>query len=77
MSTSAYLPADQLRRALDLRDLADPGQGEHATQLLVSSAVSALHDAWGCTVRYVRNSPVVAVTALTEVPHSCYINFPR
>lgn len=61
MNHPAYLPAEQLQRALTLRDLTDPGHGEHAIQLLLTSVVSALEAAWDSTVRYVRNPPIVAV----------------
>lgn len=61
MSHADYLTSDQLCRALNLRDLTDPSQGEHAIQALLDSVVGALRSEWGCTVRYVRNSPVVPV----------------
>lgn len=61
MHTSQYLTSDQIQRALTLRDLTDPSQGEHAIQQLLALAVTALQDRWQCTVRYVRNPPVVAV----------------
>ncbi|GAA1490558.1 hypothetical protein [Brachybacterium sacelli] len=61
MPTSHYLTPDQIQRALALRDLTDPSQGEHAIQQLLTSVVSALQNRWHCTARYVRNPPVVAV----------------
>lgn len=61
MNRPTYLPAEQLQRALTLRDLTDPRHGEHAIQLLLASVVSTLEAAWGSTVRYVRNPPIVAV----------------
>ncbi|MBO1031763.1 hypothetical protein IPV09_10505 [Tessaracoccus sp. SD287] len=60
--SATYLTPDQIQRALALRDLTDPAQGEHAIQQLLTSCVSALQDRWQCTVRYVRNPPVVAVS---------------
>lgn len=59
--SATYLTPTQIQRALALRDLTDPAQGEHAIQQLLTSVVSALQDRWGCTVRHVRNPPVVAV----------------
>ncbi len=61
MSHSHYVTSEQLCRALNLRDLTDPAQGEHAVQSLLETVVSQLRRHWHCTVREVRNSPVVAV----------------
>ncbi len=61
MSHVDYLTSDQLCRALSLRDLTDPAQGEHAVQALLNTVVVALRTEWGSTVRYVRNSPIVSV----------------
>lgn len=61
MSSLDYLSPDELTRALTLRDLTDPAQGEHAVQLLLDAVVAALRDTWGSTVRCVRSSPVVPV----------------
>ncbi|MFE6995227.1 hypothetical protein ACFVAE_04665 [Microbacterium sp. NPDC057659] len=61
MSHDDYLTADQLCRALNLRDLTDPAQGAHALQSLLDSVVSALATAWESSVRLVRSSPVVPV----------------
>ncbi len=61
MSSTDHLTSDQLRRALDLRDLTDPAQGPHAIQTLLDGVVAAMHAAWGCTVRTVRNPPIVPV----------------
>ena len=57
----AVLSPEALDRALSLRDLTDPAQGPHAMQLLVSAAVRALADAWGCPVTVERARPVVTV----------------
>lgn len=59
--TSDYLTSDQLSRALNMRDLTDPAQGEHSVQAMLDAVVTALQTAWGSTVRYVRNSPIVPV----------------
>ena len=60
MAHAAYLTPDQLCRALALRDLTDPAQGEHAMQALLSAVVAPLERTWGSTVRYVRSSPIVS-----------------
>jgi len=61
MSTLNYLTPDQLSRALNMRDLTDPAQGEHAIQALLDAVVGALQTEWRSTVRHVRNSPLVPV----------------
>jgi len=50
-----------LDRALRVRDLTDPSQGEHAMQLLVRNIHDALAVRWGCRRRIHRASPLVAV----------------
>lgn len=61
MNDATYLTAAQVHRALGIRDLTDPAQGPHAMQTILTSLVESLRDRWGCTVRYVRNPPIVAV----------------
>lgn len=61
MDTRHYLSPEELQRALTLRDLTDPSQGEHAIQQLLTAVVSTLATHWQSTVRTVRNPPVVAV----------------
>lgn len=60
MSVHALEP-DALARALSVRDLTDPSQGDHAIQLLVQIAARTLSAAWGSDVRIVRSEPIVAV----------------
>jgi phenylalanyl-tRNA synthetase alpha chain len=60
-SSVSILSADELRRALSVRDLTDPASGPHAMQQLVSAALDALRAAWGCEVRVHRQSPVVSI----------------
>ncbi|RKH57998.1 PheS-related mystery ligase SrmL [Corallococcus llansteffanensis] len=57
----SILSAEELRRALSVRDLTDPTHGSHAMQQLVSAALDALRSAWGCEVRIHRQSPVVSI----------------
>ena len=62
MSSSVpYLSPAQLRTTLGIRDLADPGEGPHAIQILVDRAVEALSRAWSCEVRWCRGPKVVPV----------------
>lgn len=60
MSVSV-LDAEQVRRALAIRDLTDPKGGPHALQLLVDRAVSALSTTWAVPARLCRASPIVSV----------------
>src|SRR5262245_9894642 len=53
------LTAAQLAADLALRDLTDPGEGTHALQQLVTIAVDALVDRWGCPVRGCRGPRIV------------------
>jgi phenylalanyl-tRNA synthetase alpha chain len=55
------LSADDLRRALSLRDLTDEADGAHAMQRLVADATRALAGAWGVAVAVHRASPLVDV----------------
>lgn len=55
------ISADELRRALALRDLTEPAQGPHAMQQLLDAALGALRGAWGCQVIVRRAHPVVPV----------------
>jgi len=55
------LPLPEIISALSTRDLTDPSHGPHAMQQLVSSAVDALTDLWGCPARIIRTRPVVPV----------------
>ncbi len=53
--------ADEIRRALSVRDLTDPASGPHAMQKLVDLAVGALCAAWGSTLELHRAHPIVTV----------------
>jgi phenylalanyl-tRNA synthetase alpha chain len=56
------LSADDLQRALSLRDLTDPTAGPHAMQRLVADVVATLSTAWGSAAVVHRASPLVDVT---------------
>jgi phenylalanyl-tRNA synthetase alpha chain len=60
-SPTITLSPGQLAADLAVRDLTDPGQGGHATQLLVDAAAARLAAAWGCQVRRHRGPRVVPV----------------
>ncbi|AGC44660.1 phenylalanyl-tRNA synthetase subunit alpha [Myxococcus stipitatus DSM 14675] len=57
----SVLSAEELRRALAVRDLTDPASGPHALQQLVSAVLEALRSAWECDVVVHRRSPVVSI----------------
>ncbi|MEU7893727.1 hypothetical protein AB0B45_12765 [Nonomuraea sp. NPDC049152] len=59
--SSRALDADELARALTVRDLSDPAQGPHAIQLVVDTLVRALGASWRNDVRMVRAHPLVPV----------------
>jgi phenylalanyl-tRNA synthetase alpha chain len=60
-SSVPYLSPANLQAALGIRDLADPGEGPHAIQILTERAVEALSRAWPCEVRWCRGPKVVPV----------------
>ncbi|SFP77069.1 phenylalanyl-tRNA synthetase alpha chain [Geodermatophilus dictyosporus] len=58
---TTLLSAHDLEVALELRDLSDPAGGPHAMQLLLEDVLTALTDAWGCTLDLQRRRPLVSV----------------
>jgi phenylalanyl-tRNA synthetase alpha chain len=56
------LGADELRRALSIRDLCDPREGPHAMQLLVEHVTDALVTSWNAEKRIRRGSPIVSIS---------------
>src|SRR5687767_6701242 len=58
---SLLLSPDELARALNVRDLTDPTQGPHATQLVVGMLTEALQTSWRNEVRLIRAHPLVPV----------------
>jgi phenylalanyl-tRNA synthetase alpha chain len=60
MSVS-ILSADEVRRALSVRDQTDPATGPHAMQRLVDDVTRALAAAWRCKLIVQRASPIVPV----------------
>ena len=53
------LTSDQLAHDLAIRDLTDPLEGDHALQLLIDSAMTALRSTWGCAVHTARGPRIV------------------
>jgi phenylalanyl-tRNA synthetase alpha chain len=58
---NSILSAEEVRRALSIRDLTCPALGPHALQLLVHAAATALSTAWNIAVRVQRANPIVSV----------------
>ncbi|WP_448639671.1 PheS-related mystery ligase SrmL [Geodermatophilus sp. URMC 63] len=58
---TTLLSARDLQAALELRDLSDPADGPHAMQLLLEDLLTALTDAWPCTLEVQRRRPLVSV----------------
>ena len=55
------LTPEQVAHDLAIRDLTDPSEGDHALQLLINSARSALSASWGCVVRTARGPRIVSL----------------
>lgn len=55
------LSADEVERALALRDLTDPAMGPHALQRILSDLHDALVRAWDCTLSIHRAHPIVSI----------------
>jgi len=56
-----HLTKEELKKDIELRDLSDPSQGEHAMQLIMNEVLSALTNYWKCPVTIYRESPIVTV----------------
>jgi phenylalanyl-tRNA synthetase alpha chain len=52
---------EQLRYALNLRDLSNPKDGHHAMQLVMQDILKALEDAWRCKIKIHRDNPIVSI----------------
>ena len=59
--TIKKISMEQLRCALNLRDLSNPKDGHHAIQLLMQAILKALEDAWECNIKIHRESPIVSI----------------
>ena len=57
---TTYLTPTELKSALELRDLSDPGQGPHAMSLLLADITRALERLWNIGAETHRLSPLVA-----------------
>jgi hypothetical protein len=56
-SVPDYLSIDDVRRALEIRDLTDPAQGAHGIQILLKDVISALTAVWVNTCRCAAGQP--------------------
>lgn len=56
------LTADEVARALAVRDLTDPAEGRHALQRLLDDVTTALARTWGCAPRICRGTRVVSLS---------------
>ncbi len=52
---------EQLRAALNLRDLSNPAEGPHAMQMIMEEVLSALRDVWRCNIVVHRDNPIVSI----------------
>jgi phenylalanyl-tRNA synthetase alpha chain len=52
---------EQLKYAINLRDLTNPTDGHHAMQMVMDQILHALKEAWGCDLMTWRESPIVTV----------------
>lgn len=50
-----------LRKAINLRDLTDPQDGEHALQIMMEAILVELKNKWQCEIKTCRKSPIVSV----------------
>lgn len=67
--SARVMSAEDVRRSLSVRDLADEAQGPHAMQILLREIVEALREAWGCEVVVHRQSPIVSVEENYDALH--------
>ena len=61
LMTPHALSADEVRRALSIRDLTDPACGPHALKQLVDACADRLARKWGCPARRHHRSPIVSI----------------
>lgn len=52
---------EQLRYALNLRDLSNSKDGHHSMQLVMQDILKALEDAWRCKIKIHRDNPIVSI----------------
>lgn len=70
--TIRKISMQQLRYALNLRDLTNPEDGHHAMQLLTQVILQSLEEAWQCMVKIHRESPIVSIADNYD-----RLNYPR
>ncbi len=52
---------EQLRNAINLKDLSNPSDGQHAMQIIMQDILDALKDTWGCKIKIHREIPIVSI----------------
>ena len=57
----SILSKQALLKALNVRDLSNPEEGDHAIQILIEKIRLALEEAWNCNSHIYRESPIVSV----------------
>ena len=57
----SILSKQALLKALNVRDLSNPEEGDHAIQILIEKIRLALEKAWDCKSHIYRESPIVSV----------------
>ncbi|MEM6807460.1 MAG: hypothetical protein AAF696_39040 [Bacteroidota bacterium] len=57
----SILSKDALIKALQIRDLSNPAEGDHAIQLLIQKIQAKLEVAWNCQTHIYRENPIVSV----------------
>jgi phenylalanyl-tRNA synthetase alpha chain len=58
---TTIISMEQLRHAVNLRDLSNPAEGTHAMQLILNDILAALQAIWGCEVMTYRGNPIVSI----------------
>ncbi|NND64662.1 MAG: hypothetical protein HKM24_01745 [Gammaproteobacteria bacterium] len=66
------ISTSQLKYALNLADLTNVADGQHAMQLVVSDIIASLRSAWRCEVVVNRESPIVSIAENYD-----YLNYPQ
>ncbi len=60
-STMTIINKTALQKAINVRDLSNPEEGDHAIQLLIHQLLTTLSETWGSQVHIYRESPIVSI----------------
>lgn len=58
---NSILSLDAIRHALNIRDLTNPADGQHAMQIIIDDIIHALQNTWECSIKIHRESPIVSI----------------